>query len=113
MIRLAADRLIANAGWLIGGDPQPALAVFLIGLPVAFEPLNMAITLKGEDVRCDAVKEPAVVGDHNRASCKFEQGFLKRTQRVNVQIVGRLIKQQQVAAGFEHPRQMNTVAFTA
>ena len=45
-----------------------------------------------------AVEEPAIVGDDHRAAGEREQRLLERAQRVDVEVVGRLVEQQQVAA---------------
>ena len=53
---------------------------------------NLRVTLKAQDVGADAVQEPAVVAYNDGAACKIIQTFLKGTQGVYVDIVGRLIK---------------------
>jgi hypothetical protein len=39
------------------------LAILLVVLVVALEPLDVAVTLEGEDVGRDTVEEPAIMGD--------------------------------------------------
>src|SRR5260221_1971805 len=46
--------------------------VFLVFVIVAGEEFHVRITFEGEDVRGDAIEEPAVVRDHERAAGKFE-----------------------------------------
>ena len=72
----------------------------------------MAVAFKGEDMGGDPVKEPAVVADNNRATGEFLKRLFQRAKRVHIEVVGRLVKQQQVGATFQHPRQMHAVAFT-
>src|SRR5215218_7724871 len=60
----------------------------------------------------DAVEEPAIVADHQGGSCKFFDGLFQGAQRVNIQIVGRFIEQQNICAFGESLGQMNAVAFT-
>ena len=57
-----------------------------------------------------AVEEPAIVRDHHGAAGeRFEPGF-ERTQRVDVEVVGRLVEQQHVAAGLEQLGEVQPVA---
>jgi hypothetical protein len=67
---------------------QPAHLVFFIVLEIAFEPFDVAIALKGEDVGGDAVEEPAVVADDHGAAGEILQRLFERAQRVDVEIVG-------------------------
>src|SRR5205823_5333661 len=60
---LARQFLVADAVRLIGLDAQALLALRLVHLVVALAPHRLAVALEGEDVRGDAVEEPAVVAD--------------------------------------------------
>src|SRR5450631_2320316 len=62
------------------------LDVFLI---VAFEPEDLRVALEGQDVRCDAVQEPAIVRDDDRATRERHQRILERAQRFDVEAIGR------------------------
>ena len=66
---------------------EAALLVLLIFAIVAGEEFDMRITLKGEDMRGDAVEEPAIMRDHEHVAGKFEQGVFKRAQGFNIEIV--------------------------
>ena len=68
--------------------------------------------LVGEDVRRDAVEEPPVVGDDHGAAGELEQRVLEARQGLDVEVVGRLVEQQQVAALLERERQVQAVALT-
>ena len=98
---------------LIGGGAEPAPAVGLVVGVVALEPDHLAVAFEGEDVRGDAVEEPAVVADDRRAAGKFEQRLLERAQRVDIEIVGRLVQQDDVGGGLEHLGEMDAVALAA
>lgn len=41
----------------------------------AFKPTNFGVTFKGEDVRCDSVKEPTVVGDDHSTTTEVLDAF--------------------------------------
>ena len=73
----------------------------------------MAVAFEGEDVGGDAVEEPAIVRDHDGAAGELQQRVLERAQRVDVEVVGRLVQQQQVAAGAQQLRQVDAVALAA
>ncbi len=64
-------------------------------------------------MRGNAVEEPAVVADDHGAAGEIEQRVLERAQRVDVQVVGRLVEQQQVAARAQQFGEMQAVAFAA
>src|SRR4051812_25247996 len=81
--------------------------------PVALEPGDLRIALEGKDVRCDAIEEPAVVRDHDRAAREVEQRVLERAQRVHVEVVRRLVEQQHVRAALQHFRQVHAVPLAA
>ena len=57
-----------------------------------------------------AIEEPAIVRDHHRAAGEVEQRLLERAQRVDVEIVRRLVEQQHVAAALQQLREMQPVA---
>ena len=85
-------------------DPQPPLLVFLVIGEVALEPLDMAVVLEGEHVGGDAVEEKAIVADDHGAAGEVEQRLFERPQRVDVEVVGRLVEQQQVRAALARER---------
>jgi hypothetical protein len=72
-----------------------------------------AVALEGEDVGRDAVQEPAVVRDDDRAAGEVLERLLDRADRVDVQVVRRLVEQDQVGARLEEPRQVHPVALAA
>jgi hypothetical protein len=53
------------------------------------------------------------MGDDHRAPGERQERLLQRPQRVGVQVVGRLVQQQQVAAGAQQLGQVQAVALTA
>src|SRR6476620_191910 len=100
-----------------GGRGTQALdLVGLVGLEVALEPVPVGGVLLGalvgEDVRRDPVEEPPVVGDDDRTARELEQGVLERAEGLDVEVVGGLVEQQQVAALLEGEREVETVALT-
>jgi len=92
---------------------EPAHLVLLVVLEVALKPFDVALALESEDVRRNAVEEPAVMADDHGAAGEIFQRFFERTQSVDVEIVGRLVEQQQVGAGAQHLGQMHAVALAA
>src|SRR5712671_8081588 len=92
---------------------QPAHLVGLVVLEVALEPFDVAVALEGQHVGRDAVEEPAVVADDDGAAGEILKRFFKRPQGVDVEIVGGLVEEQKIGAGFEHLGQMHAVALAA
>ena len=91
---------------------EPLDLVLLVRLEVALEPEPLGLALVREDVRGDPVQEPAVVGDDHGRTGELEQRVLQRGQGLDVEVVGRLVEEQQVAALLEGERQVQAVALT-
>src|SRR5215212_8226426 len=104
---------VLDAVRLIGFGAKAALPVGFVILVIAFEPDGAAVAFEREDMRRDAIEEPAIVADHDRAAGVIEQRFFERAQRVDVEVVGRLVEQQQVAAGAKQLREMHAIALAA
>src|SRR4030088_2631922 len=105
----ARQRPIPDAMWL------PVVAVLLahellVRVVVAFEPPHAAVAFEDEQVRRDAVEEPAVVTDDDDASGEVEDRLLERAQGIYVEIVRRLGEEQHVRPGLQHLREMDAVA---
>ena len=108
-----ADGAEADAVGLVGLVAEEAPALLVISLVVAFEPGHLAVALEREDVRGHAVEKPAVVADNHGATAEDGDSFLQRPQGRDVQIVGRLVEQDQVAAAPQELGQVYAVAFAA
>src|SRR5688500_18122520 len=94
------------------GAKPPSLIRFVV-LIVPLEPDDAAVALEGEHVRGDAIEEPAVVADDHGAAGVVQQRLFERTERVDVEIVGRLVEQQQVRSTLQQLGQMDAVALAA
>jgi hypothetical protein len=53
--------------------PEPAHLVLLVILKVALEPFDVAVAFEGQDMRGDAVEEPAVMADDDGAAGEILQ----------------------------------------
>jgi hypothetical protein len=62
--------------------------ILFIAFEIAFEPFDMAVALKGQYMRGEAVEEEAVMADDHRAAGEAFQCLFKGTQRFDVEIVG-------------------------
>src|SRR6516162_9055161 len=87
--------------------------VLLVGLEVALVPEPVRAALPGQDVRGHPVQEPAVVAGDDRAAGELEQSVLQARQGLDVEVVGRLVQQQQVAALLEGQGQVHPVPLAA
>src|SRR6266545_5347250 len=92
---------------------EAAAPVCFVVLVVALEPDDAAVAFEGEHVRGDAIEKPAVVADHHGAAGIVEERLFERAQRVDVEVVGRLVEQQQVRASLKELCQVYAVAFAA
>src|SRR3954447_6055814 len=106
------------AGELAVGHPvragrvgaEPVHLVLLVRLEVALEPEPLVGVLVGalprEHVRGDPVEEHPVVGDDHGAAGELQQRVLQAGQRLDVQVVRRLVEQDHVAADLERHREV-------
>src|SRR4051794_39722733 len=90
----------------------PLLVLLVIG-EIALEPLDVALALEGEDVGRDAVQEPAVVADDDRAAGVVLERFLQRPQGVDVEVVRRLVEEEHVRARLQDLGEVHAVALAA
>ena len=97
----------------VGLGAEPLAAVLLVGLEVALEPDDLRIALEREHVRGHAVEEPAVVRDDYGTAGKRQQGLLERAEGIDVEVVGRLVEEQQVAARAQELGHVQPVALAA
>src|SRR5664280_678296 len=108
---------VRNAVRTRGLDAEPLYLVLLVGRVVALEPEPAARVVLGalvrQDVRRHPVEEPAVVRDDHGATGELQQRVLERSERLDIQVVGRLVEQQQVPADLEGQREVEAVALAA
>src|SRR6056297_433788 len=109
----AAELLVLDALRLHRVGAEAADLVGLVFAEVALEPLDVAVALEGEDVGAEPVHEPAVVADHHGAAGELLQRVLERAQRLDVEIVGGLVEEQQVAALAQELGHVHPVALSA
>ena len=69
--------------------------------------------LPRENVCGDAVEEPSVVARDDRAAREFEQRLFQALERLGVEVVRRLVEQQEVAALLERKCEVQAVALAA
>ena len=97
---------------LVGVGTETLVALDLVVGEVALEPADLGVAFEREHVGGDAVEEPPIVADHHRAAREREQRVLERAHGVDVEVVGRLVEQQHVAALGEHLGEVDAVALT-
>lgn len=79
----------------------------------SLKPANLGIPLKRQNMRGNAIEEPAVVADHHGTTAEILNALFQRAKRGNVKIVGGFVKKEKIAAGTKKFGQMDTVALTA
>src|SRR6476620_10401552 len=108
---LAARQLtIANAMRLIRFLAETLLPVGLVVAVVAFEPDHFAVPFKRQDVRRNPVEKPPVVTADHRTAGEILEPFFQCSQRIDVEIVRRLIEDDEVGPFLEHACEMYAVA---
>ena len=98
---------------LIRVGAEAAVSIDLVVLVIPFEPDHLAVSLEGQHVRRDAIEEPAVVADDDGAASEIEQRLFECPQRIDVEVIGRLVEEEQVGAPLEQLREVHAIAFTA
>ena len=91
---------------------EPLLPVCFVVGKVPLEPFDMRIALKGEDMRRNSVEKPAVVTNNNRDTAESLNRLLERSKRVDIEVVGRLIENQDICTRLHQLRHVNSVALT-
>ena len=113
---VARQLAMGDAMRIRGSLTQALDLVLLVGLEVTLEPVPLVGMLLGplprEDVGGDAIQEPTVVRDNDGATGESQEGILQGAQRLDVQVVGRLVQQEQVAALLEGQGQVQAVTLT-
>src|SRR4029079_18235983 len=72
-----------------------------------------SVALERQHVRGDAIEEPPIVADDDGAAGVVEERLFERTQRVDVEVVGRLVEQQQVRPALQQLGEVDAVALAA
>src|SRR6185436_17545106 len=97
----------------LGSRSESRFSINLVIGIIPLKPNHFAITLEREYVRRDAIEKPPIVRNHHRTTREILERLFQRAQRVDVEIVCRLIEQQHVRAFLQHLREMNAIALTA
>ena len=103
---------LIRCGWS-AAVPELAVAELLVLGEVALEPADLAVALEREHVRRDPVEEPAIVADDDGAAGERLEAGLERPERVDVEVVGRFVEQQDVAARLQQLGQVDAVPLAA
>src|SRR5688500_183448 len=97
-----------------GGLVAETLVLFLLVLAiVARVEVPLRVALGGEDVRADAVEEPAIVRDHHARAGEFGECILERAQRLHVEVVRGLVEEEHVPAREQRLREVQAAALAA
>src|SRR5438477_11402921 len=98
---------------LICSRTHTRMAVSLIIRIVAFEPFHMAIPFEGQDMGGDTIEEPSIMSDDDGTPRKVFEGFFKRAQRIDIEIVCGFIEKEDVGLLLQHFCQMNSIPLTS
>ncbi len=110
---LSGEALVADPVRLVCILALAALEILDVVGVVALEKDHFAVAFEGEHVRGDSIEEPAVVRDHDSRAWETQQCILERPESFDVEVVRRLIEQQQIAPRSQQLCKMHAVALTA
>ena len=89
----------------------------LVARVVALEERDVALAVRElverEDAGHDAVEEPAIVGHDQRTPGKRDQRVLERAERDEIEVVGGLVEDEDVAAAAQQLGELDAVALAA
>ena len=99
---------------LVGASARQRLGRELLCLPRLVGVVGAGIAaqhaaIELDDAGRDRVEEGAVVGDHHDAALEADQQLLEPGDRVEVEVVGRLVEEQHVGHGDERARQRDAL----
>ena len=87
--------------------------LLLICLEVPFEPPHLAVALEHEQMGADAVEKEAVVADDHGTGGEVDESLLEDAHGVDVEVVGGLVEEDEVAARAQQFGKVDTVALSA
>jgi len=96
ILLLPRELAVPDPVWLISVFAQPLLPIRFVLTIVSFIPHHFAVAFKGQNVRGDSIQEPAVVAADHSAAGEILQAFFQRPQGIYVQVVGRLVEDDQI-----------------
>src|SRR4029078_13185601 len=82
VITSAREPAVGRPVWPGGFLAQTADLVLLVRLEVPLEPFDAAIVFKGENVRCKAIQEEAVVANHDRTAGEIQARLTAQVDRL-------------------------------
>ena len=97
---LVEQRVVARLGFELGGT---RLEVFSI-VP---GPARQLAAIEIDDARCQPLQEAAVMGNEYQAAVEPEQQVFQPQDRVDIEMVGGLVEQQQVGLGHQRLAQQH------
>src|SRR4051812_29951123 len=100
-----------NSLWNKCFNAQSFLEISFVLRVIPVKEFHFRIAFKRQNMRTDAVQEPAIMGDDHRTHTELKERFFKRSHCVYVEIVRRFIEQEKVSALFKHLCEVKTVFF--
>src|SRR5690348_6721027 len=107
------EAFVLDTVGLVRIDAEAPLLVRLVILVVALEPFDMAFAFEGEHVRRHAIQKPAIMADDHGAAGKILERRFEGPERLDVEIVGRLVEEDEIGAGLQHLGEMHAVSLAA
>src|SRR5256885_10115073 len=74
---------------------------------------HAALAFESENRGANAIQEIAIVTDHDNAAAEGDERFLEQAQRSEIEIVGRFVEHQHVAAALQNFCEQYPAAFAA
>ena len=90
--------------WLVGFLAEAFFPIDLVVAVIALEPDDFAVAFERKDMRRNAVQKPSIMAADDRATGEILEPFLQRSQGIDIEIVRRLIKDDQIGPFFQHAR---------
>ena len=97
----------------VRGDPRLYFLPLAVLRIVAGEVAYVALPIKYKQVVYNLVHEVAVVTHYDNTAGKVAQILLKHLKGENVEIIGRLVKNEEVGVAHEHGTQVESATFAS
>src|SRR6185436_18911400 len=110
---LAATPCLALGGGALGGRRLGRFVPPTLVLGPAVRVALEATVLAGDRAVADRLQQRAVVGDEDHRPLEGEQRVLERLAALDVEVVGRLVEDQDVGAGGDEDREREAALLAA
>ena len=98
---------------LIGFVTEASFSIVLVLAVVAVKVLHMTVAFKRQNMRRDPIQEPAVMANYDRTAREVLERLFEGSHRIDVQVVCRFVKKEDISPGSKHLCEVDTISLAA